>query len=61
MTGGGQKLRRGWEKSKRLIGEKNESKGMKDNVKMTLIERWNDVIWRKKEEFLFHWKNIDGL
>ena len=31
-------------KRKRLIGEKKESEG----VKMTLIERWNDAIWRKK-------------
>lgn len=35
---------------KRLIGEKKESEGIKDNMKMTLIERWNDAIWRRKKE-----------
>lgn len=29
---------------KRLIGEKKESEGMRDYMKMTLIERWNDAI-----------------
>ena len=31
-------------KKRRLIGEKKESEGMRDDLKMTLIERWNDAI-----------------
>lgn len=33
------KWKRGLRKKKRLIGEKKESEGMKDDMKMTLIER----------------------
>lgn len=36
-------------KKKRLIGKKKESEGMRDDMKMTLIKRWNDAIWRAKE------------
>lgn len=37
------------EGKKRLLGEKKESKGMRNDMKMTLIKRRNDAIWKAKE------------
>lgn len=44
MTGRRKNGREGEEKKERLIGENKESEGMRDYMKMTLIERWNDAI-----------------
>lgn len=44
MTGRRENGREAEKKRRRLIGVRKESEG----VKMTLIERWNDAIWRKK-------------
>lgn len=40
------KIEESLRKKKRLIGEKKESEGMRDDMKMTLIERWSDAIYR---------------
>lgn len=33
-----------------MIGEKKESEGMRDDMKMTLIERWNDGDLERKRQ-----------